>query len=242
LFNISSGWAALLSAPQNFGRIVGELIPIASTSLPPLCVWPNGQNLSRSAYAALFAAIGTSFGAGDGSSTFGTPDLRGRAIYGRDNLGGTAANRITGGGSGIAGTTLGAGGGDERLQTHNHSIGDPWHAHGNAGWHGHGLLIGQETYWDNTYGTDSDGGVIYGPYRWVPADPVANPVTFIEKSVVKYGRAAWEYYGDGSLIQGNGEHNHGAAGTGVSTFNAGSGGSANMPPALICNYALFAGV
>lgn len=242
LFNTGSGWTALLAAPQNFGRIVGELIPIAGTSLPPLCVWPNGQNLSRSAYAALFAAIGTSFGAGDGSTTFGTPDLRGRAIFGRDNLGGTAANRVTAGNSGIAGSTLGAGGGDERMPAHAHGVNDPSHWHGNAGWHGHGLVIGQETYWDNTYGADGDGNIIYGPYRWVPANPVANPANFMEKSVFKYGRAAWEYYGDGSFVQGNGDHNHGPAGTGISIQNAGAGGSGNMPPALICNYALFAGV
>ena len=242
IFNTGTGWIALVSAPQNFGRIIGELIPIAGASLPPLCIWPNGQNLSRSAYAALFTAIGTSFGAGDGSTTFGTPDLRGRAIFGRDNLGGTAANRITAGNSGIAGTTLGATGGDERMPLHTHGVTDPSHAHGNAGWHGHGLLIGQETWWDNVYGTNEDGSPAYGPYRWVPANPVANPVNFIEKNNFKYGRPAWEYYGDGNFVQGNGDHNHGAAATGISIQNAGAGGSANMPPALICNYALFAGV
>jgi len=242
IFNTGTGWTALVSAPQNFGRIIGELIPIAGASLPPLCVWPNGQNLSRSAYAALFTAIGTSFGAGDGSTTFGTPDLRGRAMFGRDNLGGTAANRITAGNSGIAGTTLGATGGDERMPLHTHGVTDPAHAHANAGWHGHGLLIGQETWWDNVYGTNEDGSPMVGPYRWVPANPVANPVNFIEKNNFKYGRPAWEYYGDGNFVQGNGDHNHGAAATGISIQNAGAGGSANMPPALICNYALFAGV
>lgn len=242
VFNTGAGWTALVAPPQNFARIIGELIPIAGASLPPLCVWPNGQNLPRSAYAALFTAIGTTFGTGDGSTTFGTPDLRGRAIFGRDNLGGTAANRITAGNSNIAGTTLGAGGGDERMPLHTHGVTDPAHAHANAGWHGHGLLIGQETFWDNTYGTDGDGNVYTGPFRWVPANPVANPVNFINKGSVRYGRPAWEYYGDGNFVQGNGDHNHGAAATGISIQNAGAGGSANMPPALICNYALFAGV
>ncbi len=74
LFNTGTGWTAQLSAPANSVRIIGELIPIAGTSQPPLCVWPNGQNLPRSVYAALFTAIGTSFGAGDGSTTFGTPE------------------------------------------------------------------------------------------------------------------------------------------------------------------------
>ena len=42
----------------------------------------NGQSISRAVYAALFNAIGTTFGAGDGSTTFQIPDLRGRAIFG----------------------------------------------------------------------------------------------------------------------------------------------------------------
>lgn len=232
LFNTGAGWTALLAAPQNFGRIVGELIPIAGVSLPPLCVWPNGQNLSRSAYAALFAAIGTSFGAGDGSTTFGTPDLRGRAIFGRDNLGGTAANRVTAGNSGIAGSTLGAGGGDERMPVHAHGVGDPWHAHGawsgNAGWHNHG------TNWPFGLATwfDGESGV------WFPGPP-SGTGAFIRTE-------NGNYIDQGALIAWSGDHAHGigvgGAGTGISIQNAGAGGSANMPPALICNYALFAGV
>jgi microcystin-dependent protein len=232
LFNTGTGWTALLSAPQNFGRIVGELIPIASTSLPPLCVWPNGQNLSRSAYAALFAALGTSYGAGDGSSTFGTPDLRGRALFGRDNLGGTAANRVTAGNSGIAGSTLGAGGGDERMPAHAHGVGDPWHAHGawsgNAGAHNHGTAwpFGVVTWFDSESGS------------WFPGPPSgAGPFIRTENS---------NYIDQGALIGWVGDHAHGigigGSGAGISIQTAGAGSSANMPPALIGNYALFAGV
>jgi microcystin-dependent protein len=55
-----------------------------------------GQEVSRSTYPALFAAIGTSAGAGDGTATFNVPDFRGRVLVGLDNLGGTAAGRIAG--------------------------------------------------------------------------------------------------------------------------------------------------
>jgi len=41
--------------------------------------------VSRATYAALFAAIGTTYGAGDGSTTFSLPDLRGRAPFGKDD-------------------------------------------------------------------------------------------------------------------------------------------------------------
>jgi microcystin-dependent protein len=72
----------------------------------------------------------TPHGVGDGSSTFNLPDLRGRASAGLDNMGGTAANRITAAISGVTGTTLGAAGGDQRLHAHSHSVNDPSHVHG----------------------------------------------------------------------------------------------------------------
>lgn len=53
-----------------------------------------GQAVSRTTYAALFAAIGTAYGAGDGSTTFNVPDMRGRVAAGKDDMGGTAAGRL----------------------------------------------------------------------------------------------------------------------------------------------------
>ena len=74
-----------------------------------------GQAISRSAFPALFAAIGTTFGVGDGSTTFNVPDLRGRIPAGLDAMGGTPANRLGSGNSGgITGAaTLGANGGQQ---------------------------------------------------------------------------------------------------------------------------------
>lgn len=57
------------------------------------------------------------------------PDIRGRVLAALDNLGGTAANRITFGMSGITGTTVGAAGGDERMHQHNHGVTDAGHMH-----------------------------------------------------------------------------------------------------------------
>ena len=88
-----------------------------------------GQTLSRSTYAALFAAIGTAYGVGDGTTTFGLPDMRGRIPGGKDNMGGAAASRLTTAGSGVDGATLGAAGGSEshaltipQMPSHAHSM------------------------------------------------------------------------------------------------------------------------
>lgn len=54
-----------------------------------------GQAISRATYADLFAVIATTFGTGDGSTTFNLPDYRGRFPLGQDDMGGSSANRVT---------------------------------------------------------------------------------------------------------------------------------------------------
>jgi microcystin-dependent protein len=56
------------------------------------------------------------WGNGDGSTTYTLPDFRGRGLFGKDNMGGSAANRLTAAVSGVPGTTLGGTGGDQRAQ------------------------------------------------------------------------------------------------------------------------------
>lgn len=75
----------------------------------------DGSAVSRTTYSALFQAISTTWGVGNGSTTFNVPDLRGRATFGRDDMGGSAASRITSAGSGIVGTTIGATGGAQNV-------------------------------------------------------------------------------------------------------------------------------
>jgi len=71
--------------------------------------------------------LSTEFGSGNGTTTFNLPDLRGRTPVGQDNLGGSAASRITSAISGLDGTDLGAAGGDQRQQSHTHT--GPSHTH-----------------------------------------------------------------------------------------------------------------
>ena len=99
-----------------------------------------GQAISRTTFAAYFSLVGTTYGAGDGSTTFNIPDLRGRTVFGVDNMGGSAANRITVAGGNFDGTVLGGNGGAQNhtlttaeLAAHNHTatstVTDPGHTH-----------------------------------------------------------------------------------------------------------------
>ena len=63
---------------------IGAVIDFAGPSAPSGWALCYGQTISRTVYAALFALIGTTYGAGDGSTTFQIPDLRGEFLRGLD--------------------------------------------------------------------------------------------------------------------------------------------------------------
>ncbi len=95
------------------------------TDTPPsgwlLC---DGSAVSRTTYSALFAVIGTTFGPGDGSTTFNLPDMRGRVPLGQDDMGGVSANRVTNAQADIIGGSAGA-------ENHQLTIAEmPSHNHG----------------------------------------------------------------------------------------------------------------
>jgi len=96
---------------------VGTIVPFGSSSIPSGWLECNGAAVSRTTYAALFTAIGTTYGAGNGSTTFNVPDLRGRTSIGQ------------GTGSGLTARTIGATGGEEthilstaELPAHTHTL------------------------------------------------------------------------------------------------------------------------
>jgi len=93
---------------------LGVALPFFGTTAPnSQFVLPYGQAISRTTYVDLFAIFGTTFGVGDGSTTFNIPDLRGRVIAGKDDMGGSSANRLTDADDGLNGDTLGDTGGGE---------------------------------------------------------------------------------------------------------------------------------
>lgn len=88
-----------LAASQTAGGIAslvptGTVFAYAGTSAPTGWLTCDGTAVSRTTYAALYAAIGVAHGYGDNSTTFNLPDYRGRFIRGGDAMfGGTAATR-----------------------------------------------------------------------------------------------------------------------------------------------------
>ena len=95
------------------GSPTGSVIAFAGTAAPTDWLLCYGQAVSRTTYAALFAVVSTTYGVGDGSSTFNLPDLRGRVVAGQDDMGGSSANRLTDQSGGLDGDTLGDTGGAE---------------------------------------------------------------------------------------------------------------------------------
>ena len=122
---------------------IGMVVDFAGQTPPAGWLLCYGQAVSRTTYAALFSLMGTIYGAGDGSTTFNLPDLRGRVVAGKDDMGGVSADRLTNQSGGLNGDTLGATGGSEthtlttaQMPNHSHtaSVTDPGHSHTVLGW------------------------------------------------------------------------------------------------------------
>lgn len=80
----------------------GQIAFFAGSSAPAGWLKANGAAVSRTTYAALFAAIGTTYGAGDGRNTFNLPDLRGEFMRGWDDGRGIDRGRAFGSAQGDA--------------------------------------------------------------------------------------------------------------------------------------------
>lgn len=110
---------AYVDAQLTTGVPVGSMTPYAGTSLPSGWLACDGAAVSRATYAALFTAISTTWGVGDGSTTFNVPNMQRRAAVGSGGTGtGTLGNAVgnTGGAETVTLTTT-------EMPSHNHDIG-----------------------------------------------------------------------------------------------------------------------
>lgn len=136
----------------------GSITAFAGSTEPVGWLFCYGQQISRASYAALFAVIGTTYGVGDGSTTFNLPDLRGRIPLTKDNMGGTSANRVVA----AAADTLGGSGGAENhtlsaseIPAHNHQIlrpGSNGSGGGSQWWQGNSATNVTTIYTENNTG------------------------------------------------------------------------------------------
>lgn len=97
LISRAGGVAGLVNEYTGHNMIFpGHIDYTARTSAPPGWLPCDGRALSRTVYASLFAAIGVTYGAGDGTATFNIPDDRGEFLRGADMGRGIDAGRVLG--------------------------------------------------------------------------------------------------------------------------------------------------
>jgi len=234
-------------------------VPIGSTlewdyagaAIPTWALLPYGQAISRTTYAALnslASAAGYLHGSGDGSTTFNVADKRGRFSAGKDDMGGTAASRITAAISGTAGTVLGAAVGNEGVTLATAQI--PSHSH--TGGVGTGVANLATESADHGHHTDF-GGVSANHYHLEHANTTypSNPggLFYVERLTGYSGHGTgtttlpnttnWinqNHTHSGNSGGRNTAHTHGDNGHSHTINATGGGGShLNMQPTIIVN-------
>jgi microcystin-dependent protein len=224
------------------GTPVGSVVDYAGSSAPTGWLLCSGQAVSRTTYAALFTAIGTTFGVGDGSLTFNVPDCQGRVTAGKS----AGTSRLTTGYFGAVtvqnDTTLGAVGGLEshtlttaQLATHGHTATDAGHTHTatDAG-HTH-----TTTDAGHTHATTSSG--VLGGASTFNADAgatqvVAGPSALSSASTGSATTGVTINTGVASVTVASGTAS-------ISVTNTGSNSAHNnVQPTIIFNKIIFAGV
>lgn len=208
---------------------IGSIQAFAGTTAPTGWFLAFGQAISRATFADLFAVIGTTYGVGDGSTTFNLPDLRGRTIAGVDNMGGSAASRLTTGTSGITGTSLGATGGDERVHQHSHANTATFagtaasHSHTQNA-HRHGLNVARAQA--NAY---LDTGAYWAGGTSLNNEGYAN-------TVANNNATMYEQYLTQETPGINSTSVTPAGTVTMTNANAGSGSAQNVQPTMVLNY------
>jgi microcystin-dependent protein len=230
---------------------IGAIMDFAGSAAPAGWLLCYGQAVSRVTYSSLFQVIATTYGIGDGSTTFNVPDLRGRASFGKDNMGGSTAGRISGSNSFSGAITLGTAGGDDRAQSHTHTINvtDPGHIHATTDFgHGHAVSdpshshgVTDPTHTHGTNGITGGTASAQGPGGQAVATNGGTATISAASTGVSVNAAATGISINGN-VTGLSINSHTTGVTATSSAQANAGNAGNMPPALILNKIIYSGV
>ena len=109
------------------GFPIGSVTAYAGATVPPGYLECNGQAISRTTYADLFTAIGTTYGAGDSSTTFNVPDMRDEFIRGKSDSRAVGSKQVA------------------SFASHTHVVSDPTHTHAQQP-HSHSVTTNAHTH------------------------------------------------------------------------------------------------
>jgi microcystin-dependent protein len=225
---------------------VGSVLDYAGSSAPTGWLLCYGQTVSRTTYAALFSAIGTTYGPGDGSLTFELPDARGRVAAGKDNMGGSAAGRLANAVTGsVSGTTLGGTGGTEshtltsaQSAAHTHAVVGTTGAESASHTHAVSGTTGTQSasHTHNTTVAATSSSTL------VDTVNVAGGVAAVGSASYTSGTESASHTHDFAVTSGSASasHTHSLA---ITSASSGSDGAHNnVQPTIIFNKIIFAGV
>ncbi|MFT3933564.1 MAG: phage tail protein [Chitinophagaceae bacterium] len=223
-----SAWVNLLAGAVNTIPS-GTIVSFAGSTAPSGWALCDGSAISRTTNSSLFSAISTTYGSGDGSTTFNIPDLRGRSVFGKDDMGGTAASRLTTTGGLSSNNTLGATGGSQtttlsvaNLPSHNHTF------------TGNSITTSSYSHTHNyqdAYYAENGGGGVGGNSVFGTAASSDNDNSFrFRTSSNGYSNSASD------IATSQDTHSHTVTATGTIS-NTGSGTAiATVNPAIVLNY------
>ncbi len=200
----------------------GSIVEFAGAATPAGYLLCNGSAVSRATYAGLWNAIGTTWGAGDGSTTFNLPDLRGRAPIGAGTGAGLTARALAakaGEETHVLTTgevpSLQVNGTAESAGGHTHGVTDNGHTHGvtdNGHTHNFGVYLSDTS---GAHAADGSGGLS----NTIATDSSTTGVTVNSATT-------------GVTVNSDGAHTHTVGGT-----TSGDGGAHNnMQPFAVVNF------